>query len=187
MVGSWEKVCRRRLPADRKILQFKHGRSGPAGYACFSLYRIKVRAKRFYLRIFFHFLDIAVANSWLLYSCQATQLGQKKTQTLLNFKLDVAFALIEAYKHQDRKRGRPSKTSDSETGTPPSAKKTLPGRLPVSDVRYDCIAHWPLHTENKQRCKKCIKNYSRTACQKCMVYLCLNKDRNCFLDLHTKK
>ena len=32
------------------------------------LYRIKLRSKKFYHRIFFHFLDVSVVTSWLLYT-----------------------------------------------------------------------------------------------------------------------
>jgi len=31
----------------------------------------------------------------------------------------------------------------------------------VDDVRYDCVGHWPAHTEKKQTCKLCIADYSR--------------------------
>jgi hypothetical protein len=31
----------------------------------------------------------------------------------------------------------------------------------VDDVRYDCAGQWPAHTEKKQRCRLCIKVYSR--------------------------
>jgi len=57
----------------------------------------------------------------------------------------------------------------------------------VDDVRYDCVGHWPVHAEKKQRCKLCIKAYSRVKCVSCEKALCLTKDKNCFIAYHIKQ
>ena len=51
----------------------------------------------------------------------------------------------------------------------------------VDDVRYDGVGHWPANTEKKQRCKLCIKAYSRVKCVKHEKAFCLTKDKNCFM------
>ena len=44
--------------------------------------------------------------------------------------------------------------------------------LPIHDVRYDQVGHWPEMQENKNRC--CLCNVTcRATCKKCNVYLCL--------------
>ena len=57
----------------------------------------------------------------------------------------------------------------------------------VDDVRYDFVGHWPAHTQKKQRCKLCIKTYSRVKCVKCEKALCLTKDKNFFMEHHIKQ
>jgi hypothetical protein len=56
------------------------------------LYRIHVRSKKYYHRIFFHLLDMAVANAWLLYRRAHSQLDgmQPKFLVLADFKADIA-------------------------------------------------------------------------------------------------
>ncbi|KAL3195970.1 hypothetical protein MRX96_001731 [Rhipicephalus microplus] len=52
------------------------------------------------------------------------------------------------------------------------------------DVRKDGTQHWPLWNERRTRCKTCKGGYTFVSCSKCQVYLCLNKDRNCFTHFH---
>lgn len=144
------------------------------------LYRTDIRSKRFYLRIIFHLVDMAVVNSWLLYRRHCSQLNIKKYETLLIFKLDLAHALIMSGENKVKKRGKPK---NSEKILPPQKKYKTSGR-PVNDVRFDCYDHWPEYKKEKQRCKNCIRAYSRTICAKCNVALCFTGSRNCFKDYH---
>jgi hypothetical protein len=57
----------------------------------------------------------------------------------------------------------------------------------VDDVRYDCVGHCPAHTKQKQRCRLCIKAYSRVKCIKCEKAFRLTKDKNCFMAYHIKQ
>lgn len=43
-----------------------------------SYYRIKLRSKKYYLRFFFHFIDMAVVSSWLMYKQDYINEGFKK-------------------------------------------------------------------------------------------------------------
>jgi hypothetical protein len=36
------------------------------------LYRIHIRSKKWYHRLFFHMLDVIICNAWLLYSVETT-------------------------------------------------------------------------------------------------------------------
>ena len=76
-----------------------------------ALYRIKLRSKKYYHRLFFHFLDMTVVTSWLLYRRDCDKLGvpQRNQLPLLKFKYEVAEALHKQNKAVGpAKRGRPS-------------------------------------------------------------------------------
>ena len=74
-----------------------HGSSRTLGCAnaLMGLYRIKLRSKKYYQRIFFHFVDTVVANSWLLFrnDCKDVGLQESKQLCLLEFKYFFSPAL----------------------------------------------------------------------------------------------
>ena len=75
-----------------------------------ALYRIAIRPRRWYLRIICYLIDLSLSIGWLLYCRHLTQI-QEKYMPLLNFRAQVADALIKVGKPADmtsRKRGRPS-------------------------------------------------------------------------------
>ena len=57
--------------------------------ALVALYRIHARSKKFYYKIFYHFLDVTVVNCWLLYrrDCQSLKIPRKNVMMLQEFKL----------------------------------------------------------------------------------------------------
>jgi len=61
-----------------------------------SYYRIKGRTKKWPLRATYHFLDFALANSWLEYRDIEILNGNKKYHDLLSFRNEVADALLKA-------------------------------------------------------------------------------------------
>lgn len=146
-------------------------------------YRIKIRSKKWYLRIFFHMLDMCTVNSWLLWRRQ-----ENSYMPLADFKTAVADALCKSGKPElTRKRGRPSATSLEEAYSQ-KKKRGAAADIPQMDVRRDGLDHLPEWRENERnRCKfpNC-RSQSYIYCTKCRVALCLNKDRNCFVRFHTE-
>ena len=148
-----------------------------------ALYRVEVKTKRWYVKVFWHLVDIAKVNAWILYRRHYQQYGlpQKKQKSLLIFSQEVAESLIHANKVAVRtSRGRPSKRKSVEI-RPGGKKPAIP--LPCNGVRYDGLGHWPMPTSDKKRCRLC-QQYCRMTCGKCHVYLCLLQDRNCYKDFH---
>ncbi|XP_050507404.1 piggyBac transposable element-derived protein 3-like isoform X1 [Diabrotica virgifera virgifera] len=144
-----------------------------------ALYRTKIRSRKYYLRIFFHLMDMSVIIAWLMYRRASDDCGIPKRQlSLYDFKADVAQSLCWASKLA--KRGRPSGS------TPSLDKKKI--KTCVS-ANADCIAdrmdHWPHYEKKTGRCKnkKCQK-ITKVKCTKCNCFLCFVPDRNCFLDFH---
>ena len=85
--------------------------------ALIALYRIKLRSKKYYHIIFFHFVDMATVNSWLVYcrDCVGSGLPKRKQLSLLKFKRSVAEALAKEGKSATpQKRGRPSTSAERQ-------------------------------------------------------------------------
>ena len=69
-----------------------------------SLFRIHVRSKKWYHKLFFHFLDGTVVQSWLMYFKSIT--GNEVKLKLREFKMILANFLMRAGKSTSKKRGR---------------------------------------------------------------------------------
>lgn len=142
---------------------------------------IKLKSRKWYIRLFYHLLDMTVINAWVLYrklqECQDTQ-GKDLTQK--EFRIELARALCCMGKNS-LKRGRPSQSSFIEE----ARKKFKGSSIPVKDVRIDGTEHWPKYNEKRTTCKlpNC-KGYTFISCEKCNVNLCFNKDKNCFRVFH---
>ena len=112
-----------------------------------SLYRIPIKTHRWYLKVFWHLVDIAKVNSWILYRRHCNQIGtpKKSTMTLLNFTKDLAEALMHAQQSINTpSRGRPTKRSrqsdEQEDQVNKKKGKSPTTPLPCSDVRYDATS-----------------------------------------------
>ncbi|XP_055087231.1 piggyBac transposable element-derived protein 3-like [Periophthalmus magnuspinnatus] len=153
-----------------------------------ALYRIDIRPRRWYLRILFYLIDLSLVNGWLLYRRHLIQKQEKKYMPLLDFRAQVADALIKVGKQADfnsRKRGRTSLENAPEhhQAAPPPLQRII---APLDVVRLDRFDHFPIHADKRGRCRLCKNGYTQTACLKCKVLLCFTKEKNCFLEYHTK-
>jgi len=174
MVKRWSIKDKKHIQVDRPAIvkEYKEHMGGvDLMDMLVELYIIDIKAKRYYLRIIFHLIDIAVVNSWLLYRRQCSV---KKTKyiPLLDFRSQIALALIQSGKTSTRKRGRPSEGNKLPTTKTPRIQR------PVDDVRYDQIGHMPVPIDEKHRCKHCITSKIRFKCNKCNLPLCINKNKN---------
>lgn len=136
------------------------------------LYRVPVKSKRWYLRLFAYMLDLCVVNAWLIHRRETQEIV-----TLKEFRADISNALMYAIK---RKIGRPSQDMQ------PIKKKKTAVPVPVQDVRYDNFDHWPEYGK-KGRCRFYTGGFSTVKCSKCDLVLCFVQTRNCFRAFHSKK
>lgn len=145
------------------------------------LYPIKVKSKKWYHRIFYHMLDVAVVNAWILDKKIKRQLGQEdKIIPLLTFKTELAMQLCNRGLPNTHKRGRPS----NEVTLKPKRRCLEPS--PSKNIQMDGVGHWPVWTKERERCKlQGCKGKSRVKCSKCKVHLCCNSNKNCFLNYHS--
>ncbi len=147
-----------------------------------SLYRICQRSVKYYMHIFYYCLGVSVSKWWLLYRRHSEQKGNKHQLSLLKFKTQISYSLLQTGKCSAAKRGRPS-SQENDFG---HRKR---GRQPVTptpsvDICKDKVGHFPCFMEKQQRCHYCKTGYASIQCSKCKVHLCLVKKRDCFTDFH---
>ena len=146
-------------------------------------YRTKIRSRKWYHRVFFHLLDLAVVNAWLLYRrCHA---DDRKPPRLHDFKADIAEGLCKQGK--DGSSFKPLKRGRTSSEQIPAKRQKALAPQPCADVRYDGIGHWPRWRNVRGMCRvngcKCV---SRVVCSKCHVSLCHNPRNDCFYAFHQR-
>lgn len=149
-------------------------------------YRTFIKTKKWTLKVLIHFVDLALVNAWRLYKndCLANGVPRNKTLTLLEFRLDVADGLVN--KPEKRRR---SVETDEEEDELPSNRKYRQANPPSVAKRYDGYNHLPIFDEINAprvcRYENC-RSRSKIRCEKCNVYLCLSRGKNCFYTYHKK-
>ena len=147
-----------------------------------AFYRIDTKTIKWYKRMAYHFVDLTLVNSYILRKAVTGQEGLP----LFKFKLDVALSLMFAENFGEPMSAavvllRQQGEKRAENGDPVGDGE------PVDAVRLDGHNHWPDNVASDQR--RCrlpgCKKKSVVWCAKCKVYLCLKKDRNCFVRYHT--
>ncbi|XP_046998937.1 piggyBac transposable element-derived protein 4-like [Schistocerca americana] len=118
-----------------------------------ALYRIQIRSKKWYHRIFFHILDLIIVNAWFLYRRDALSSGMhwKSMLALAEFKKVIGRCLLFQGKSEARKQEKP-KSNSIERAYMAKKKKGPTAALPGKDMRLDGIGHLPL-MDVKGRCK----------------------------------
>ncbi|KAM4588720.1 piggyBac transposable element-derived protein 3-like [Odontesthes bonariensis] len=122
---------------------------------CVAMYPHRRRNKRWYIRVFFHFLDVTTVNAWLLY-----RMSGNEAKDLLHFKASIARALINSGSVKIHTRGRPS-------ATPPPAKRRAVSKA-TPEIRYAPGNHWPQLKEAKN-----ASRYQDAACTRRTKYICM--------------
>lgn len=150
-------------------------------------YRTWFKTRKWTWKVILHFLDLALVNAWVQYIfvAKSNRMEKKKIKDLLQFKLEVAEALVAT---SDLNRSVLDSDEDEEE---PRAKRSKffnpPSKMPCGDKRYDGYEHFPaiddISTPRMCRNENC-KGRTKINCIKCKVYLCLSKNKNCFKDFH---
>lgn len=130
----------------------------------------KSKAK-YYLRILFDFMDIAISNSFIVYE----QLNkEQKTSSLsrLDFKRYVAKGLVGQFTNRKK---------EPNTGVKRGAVKRS------YEEAMSTNKHQLTKTDKCARCAVCPRNKDRKAgniCTECNLYFCYTNERDCFAKYH---
>lgn len=146
--------------------------------------KIKIRSKKWYMRLFYHLLDITITNAWILYKRVNLQKGANKNKLLClaDFRVKLGETLCK-FGSLSRQVGRPSTETSKNIALKRKHHSSCP--IPSKEVRLDKLDHWPTWVEKRVQCKlpKC-KGFTYVKCSKCSINLCFNKDRNCYRKFH---
>ncbi|GBP47242.1 PiggyBac transposable element-derived protein 2 [Eumeta japonica] len=108
-------------------------------------YRIAMRSRKWYLRIFYHLLDMSVINSWLIYKDLKSTEADPSILNLCQYRLELAEALSKVGNASElcNKRGRPSTSNSTEKNLQAKKKRGPCQYIPPKDIRTDNVGHWP--------------------------------------------
>ena len=189
-ISRWDQSekTRKNIPCPSIVLAYNKSMGGlDLADMLISLYRIKVKIKRWYIKVVWHLIDICKVNAWNLYCRHYAQLNlpQSKMLSLCQFSTQLGHALMYSNKVPTVNQRRRSSKRPNSVGASNKPSKRAVVATPCDDIRFDSIGYWPEPFEPKQRCRNC-QSYSRIRCTKCKLPLCLVKERNCFLNFHSK-
>ncbi|KAK4323008.1 hypothetical protein Pmani_006268 [Petrolisthes manimaculis] len=112
-----------------------------------SLYEMNRKSRKWWHRIFFHYMDVTVVNALVIYQ----QIASEENAKLKGFKLDIAAGLI----------GVKGLTGSDETGKRnliptenPNNKKKSKENVPLA-IRLDQAKHIPELSQTFRRCNNC--------------------------------
>ncbi|XP_076601804.1 piggyBac transposable element-derived protein 3 [Chaetodon auriga] len=146
-----------------------------------SYYRMSVRTKKWTIRMLMHFMDLALANSWLLYRRDHQEHGtpRKAIMMFLTFRMDVAQAFLN--------KCDVTHAEEESACCPQPGQRSLVTPVPHISVRTTSAAHLPevADLKNPMRCRQQgCPGKSRVRCLTCNVFLCLQSGRNCYIAFH---
>lgn len=149
-----------------------------------SYYRISARTKKWTIRCFMHFFDLAVANSWILYCQDKARLrySKKDIMKFVDFRLDLAEKFLT---DGDREQGDANNSGDE---TVQIAKRRFTP-VPSAHHRVSAAKHMPevAQVKSAMRCRNlACKHKTMIRCKTCDMFLCLTGSRNCFAQFHKK-
>ena len=131
-------------------------------------YSISCRTFKWTKKLFFHLLDLAILNSYILHSRGSKKMSHR----------DFRYILVRnmlAHAGPERRIPRP-------LGRSPNVESHV-ARLELCSSK-----HWPIPSETQLRCRICkardVTKKVFVKCCKCEVGLCIKKA--CFQDCHTK-
>lgn len=167
-------------------------------------YHIKAKTRDSATRIFYHLVDMAVTNAYILYRriSNNEKRNPKNDCNLPDFREEIAAGLVEFQRKplMGRPRSEASRSpslhrlgqqSPSVSSSPPARLKIgAKSNHPIADLRLDLQDHFPIWLSRdggKRWCKNCKTSQTQCICKKCNLHLCCTANKNCFFDYHNKK
>lgn len=145
---------------------------------------MKTKSRKWYRRVLYHFLDLALVNAYILYK-------QTTNMPLYQFKLDVALALMYGEAVEDPMDIQVIMEENAVAVTMAANGDPVGSATVLPCIRFDKSEHYPGVAAKKGRTCKVEGCKARTVvwCKKCKVYLCVKLEKdgetsNCFEKFH---
>lgn len=156
---------------------------------------IRAKTRDAMTRILYHFIDMTLTNSYVLYrrihterlnDSNDTSANDIKLLQLPEFREEIAAALVAS--NEKRSIGRPNISTQDSSSQATSSGIGKRAIHPVGDVRFDQFDHFPLWMDRsgKKKCKLCKKSDTQCICSKCSIHLCCGPGKNCFNAYHNR-
>ena len=146
-----------------------------------SLYGIGWKSRRWWLRIFYYFVDCSIINAFIVYEENCKLQKKKYWMNHLEFRSQLAFELIGNYVSR-KKSGYSPGNSHARKRKAPIDRTTV-----VNTVRFTEVGSHLPEVGTRRRCAHCstktIQKRSTLCCKTCNVALC----KECFLPFHNSK
>ena len=110
-----------------------------------SYYMMRFKCKKYYIRLIFHLIDMAVVNSWKLLrrTENIMKIEYSKQTSLREFKLKQSDSLLMSNKDIMKKKGHPSENSLEREFVKKKKMGNATKSIPEQDIRKDGVRHWP--------------------------------------------
>ena len=142
-----------------------------------SNYDILRKTTKYWKTLFFHFIDIAIINSYILF-----QEWRKRHPDIEALQRSKRYDPRSFREELSRQLGGIQDSDKVPLFRPPA---------PVAEIPVNVSYHLPEDTHDRRDCKVCARTLKKNAyksfvkCTTCNVHLCLNKNRNCYKIFHT--
>lgn len=145
-----------------------------------SPYSISRKSRKWWVKLFYYFIDSAIVNSFILHE-QYSKKNKGKGMSHLQFRSSLVNGLIDSYTSRKR-RGPPPAAGFHRKRNDPNRKGTVQNTIRLSNVGD----HLPTIIEKYRRCAFCStkakEKRSNMLCETCGVALC----KLCFAPFHQR-
>ncbi|XP_041939676.1 piggyBac transposable element-derived protein 4-like [Alosa sapidissima] len=163
--------------------------------ALIKYYSVTRKTSRWYVKLFLHFIDIAVVNSFIIHkemalARQKKPLTQKRFRELLCIELADCRQLPACPSAETTSEASPAASAGATSGavssSPPQGLDQGPqGCFPVPVCKVSTNPSLKA-SQGRRKCVHCKMN-TIYMCRSCNVPLCIIVDRICFTEWHDKK
>lgn len=152
-----------------------------------SYYRIAAKTRKWTVKVILRFIDFAISASWNEYRrFKAYQRDPAKDLLYyLDFREYIGWGLM--YKRDLSSINNSSSESNDDEELPTKRRRRIPVPHPPKELRQMSALHLPEipQQDNFTKCRmQNCKKKARVCCTACKLFLCFNKDRNCFMKYH---
>ncbi|XP_062393121.1 piggyBac transposable element-derived protein 4-like [Sardina pilchardus] len=170
-LGAWSSQA---VPCPKPVVEYSKVMGGvDASDQLIQYYTAQHKTVKWYKKLFFHLLDIAASNAFILHK-ELMQEMHRKSMTHKEFLEELCAELCGVSLASSQPEKAPPKRTAPVSCMPVCGIDLYTNGSRVSDGRRCCV-----HCKMQGRQTK-----TQWKCDLCDVYLCVQQGRNCFVDWH---